>query len=32
MTGGPTPGGHFPFSEQPELFAEVVGRFLAGRV
>jgi proline iminopeptidase len=31
MKGGRTRGGHFPFSEQPEVFAEVVSGFLAGR-
>ena len=29
MKNGRTCGGHFPFSEQPEAFAAVVGDFLA---
>jgi proline iminopeptidase len=31
MKNGRTRGGHFPFSEQPEAFAQVVSEFLAGR-
>jgi proline iminopeptidase len=30
LKNGRTRGGHFPFSEQPEEFAAVVGAFLAG--
>lgn len=31
LTGDRAACGHYPLSEQPEQFAEVVGRFLAGR-
>ena len=31
MKNGRTRGGHFPFSEQPEAFAQVVSDFLAGK-